>query len=286
MMSGWMRILCVLGSAMLLFGCAPAAADGEDPLQVTFFDVGKGDCILVGKGGSFVLIDTGYAETANDVIAAMRQLGADHLDALVLTHYDRDHVGGTEAFLRAFPVSQVWLPGYTGDGKAYESTVYAVQKSGVPAEKVTEDVSFTISDVRYDLFATPLRFVPGEGGKEGNDNDVSLVAAIRYGEDSFLIAGDIEKEGIDAFLAAGRGTYDVVKMPHHGQNESNTGDFIDSVRMKIAVITDSEEEPVKKKVIKRITGAGAELYATAANGTVTVTSCGNGTYEVAAERNE
>ena len=223
MLSGWMRILCVLGSAMLLFGCAPAAADGEDPLRVTFFDVNKGDCILVSRDGCYILVDTGYAETADGVIAAMKQDGVDHLDALVLTHYDRDHVGGAAAFLRAFPVSKVWLPGYTGEGKAYQSTVYAVQQSGVPAEKVTEDVSFTAAGVRFDIFATQLAFIPGEGGKEGNDNDVSLAAAIHYGEDSFLIAGDIEKDGIDAFLAAGHGTYDVVKMPHHGQNESNTG---------------------------------------------------------------
>ena len=144
MQDGWIRILCILGSFMLLLGCVPAAGgEAEEPMRVTFFDVGKGDCILVGKGGSFVLIDTGYAETANNVIAAMRQLGADHLDALILTHYDRDHVGGTEAILRAFQAEKVWLPGYTGEGKAYEATVYAVQKSGVPAEKVTEDVSFT-----------------------------------------------------------------------------------------------------------------------------------------------
>ena len=94
------------------------------------------------------------------------------------------------------------------------------------------------------------------------------------------------QDGIDAYLAAGRGTYDVLKMPHHGQNESNTDDLIASVQMKIAVITDSAEEPVKKKVIKMLRAAGADLYTSAANGTITVTGTGNGTYEVTTEKSE
>ena len=86
-----LKMMCILGSALFLFGAAAAEPAG-DPLRVTFFDVGKGDCILVSRGGCSVMIDTGYAETADNVAAAMRQQGIDHLDALILTHYDRDHV--------------------------------------------------------------------------------------------------------------------------------------------------------------------------------------------------
>ena len=277
------RIVCILGSALLLFGAA-AAEPAEDPLRVTFFDVGKGDCILVSRGGCSVMIDTGYAETADNVVAAMRQQGTDHLDALILTHYDRDHVGGIEAILRAFPAEHIYIPGYDGSDKIYTAASYALRQSGLETEKVTADVSFTLAEVRFTIFATSLAYIPADGKEEGNDNDVSLVVTIRYGNDSFLLAGDIEKEGIDSFLAAGHGTYDVVKMPHHGQNEKNTDDFIAQIGMKIAVITDGEEEPVKKKVMKLLAAAGAEIYTSAANGDITVTGTGNGTYDVATER--
>ena len=278
-----LKMMCILGSALFLFGAAAAEPTG-DPLRVTFFDVGKGDCILVSRGGCSVMIDTGYAETADNVAAAMRQQGIDHLDALILTHYDRDHVGGIEAILRAFPAEHIYIPGYDGSDKIYTAAAYALQQSGLDTEKVTADVSFTLSEVRFTVFATSVAYIPGEGKEEGNDNDVSLVVSVRYGNDSFLLAGDIEKEGIDSFLAAGHGTYDVVKMPHHGQNEKNTDDFIARVGMKIAVITDGEEEPVKKKVMKLLTAAGAEVYTSAANGDITITGTGNGTYDVVTER--
>ena len=47
---------------------------------------------------------------------------------------------------------------------------------------------------------------------------------------------------------------------------------------------DGEEEPVKKKVIKLLQEAGAEIYTSAANGDITVVCGGNGTYEVITER--
>ena len=300
----WIALLCaacILGGVLVTGPAMPAeqtealaeseseqpavSAEAEnEPLRVTVMDVGKGDCILLSKGGSHVMIDTGYEETADKVIAAMRQNGADHLDALIITHYDKDHVGGTKAILANFPVGQIYLPGYEGEGKQYSATTYTVRQSGVQAAKVTEDISFTLSGVSYEIFATSLSFIPGEAGKEGNDNDVSLAVAVHQGEDSFLFAGDIENDGIAAFLAAGRGTYDVVKMPHHGQNEKNSDEFIEQVKMKIAVITDSEEEPVKKKMLKMLQGIGADIYCSSANGRITITCTGDGTYDVATER--
>ena len=104
------------------------------------------------------------------------------------------------------------------------------------------------------------------------------------GVDSYLFAGDIKKDGIESWLAAGHGTYDIVKMPHHGQNESNSDDFINQVRMRIAVITDSEEEPVKKKMRKQLEAVGAEMYCSSENGRITVTGNGNGEYQVVVEK--
>ena len=276
--------VCALAALALLSGAAAGIAEEAEPLRVIFMDVGKGDCILISKGGTYVLIDAGYAETAADAAALMRQEGVERLDAMILTHYDKDHVGGATEILDSFPVGQIYLPGYQGEGKYYETLVYAVQKRGLPAEKVTEDVSFTLAGVRYDIFATKLSYIPGEDGKEGNDNDVSLVVAAAYGADAYLFAGDIEQAGIESYLAAGHGTYDVVKMPHHGQNEKNSDDFIGQVQMKIAVITDSEEEAVKKKMRKQLAAVGAEVYCSSENGRITVTSDGSGTYGVVTER--
>lgn len=277
--------VCMLGGLALLCGTAAGfAEEAAEPLRVIFFDVGKGDCILVSKGDTHVLIDAGYADTARDVISAIREAGAEKLDAVILTHYDKDHVGGAQAILDSIPADKIYLPGYTGSGKYYDALTYAARIGGWAAEKVTEDEAFTLGGMQWEIFATKVAYVPGVGKEEGNDNDTSLVIALAYGADSYLFAGDIEAEGIDSYLAAGHGTYDVVKMPHHGQNEKNSDDFINQVRMKIAVVTDNEEEAMKKKMSKQLDAVGAQVYTSFKNGRITVTSAGNGVYEVTTER--
>lgn len=68
-------------------------------LTVTFFDVGKGDCILLECDGHAAMIDAGFDNTANDILSALADKGIDTLDFLLLTHMDKDHVGGADKFL-------------------------------------------------------------------------------------------------------------------------------------------------------------------------------------------
>ena len=67
-------------------------------LRVTFLDVGQGDSILLQVPEGAVLVDQGPPE--GDVARQLRELGVRRLAAVVLTHPQRDHIGGAEAVLR------------------------------------------------------------------------------------------------------------------------------------------------------------------------------------------
>ena len=283
-----MKKLCAVLSALLalaalLTGCEkkqPETAEEEGaPLRVTFFDVGKGDCILLEQDGAFMMIDAGYDETSGDVIAFLEEQGATALEALIITHYDKDHVGGAAAVVNAVPVKQVYLPGYEGHSKYYTALMKALVENDLPYRQVKEDVSFALSGVSIAVYASAVEYVY-DGTKEGNDNNVSLVIAASYGQDSYLFAGDLEKAGISAYLEAGRGAFDVVKMPHHGSKKKNTDDFIADVQPKIAVITDSAADPAEAETLELLADAGADVYRTGQLGTVVITSTGRGTYSV------
>lgn len=277
-------LLALLSLAVLLTGCGTkggeaTASDGQGQLRVTFIDVGKGDCILLEKDGCFALIDAGYDDTSGAVISFLKERGVRSLDAVIVTHYDKDHVGGAPAVAQAFAVVQLYLPGYEGHGKYYNALMKTVIERSLTYRQVTEDTSFQLSGARVDIFASSVEYVY-DGTQEGNDNDASLVVAAVCGGDSYLFAGDLEKAGIGAYLAAGHGTYDVVKMPHHGSKKKNTGDFIADVQPKIAVITDSAEDPASEKTLALLAQASVTVYRTSQRGTVTVTGDGGGTYTV------
>lgn len=272
-----------------LLGCGESLANdpdlrGEPAMQqgtcVTCIDVGKGDCLLVQVGASAALIDTGYRDTADDVLAIMRAQGVSHLDALIITHYDRDHVEGLSSIAAGSSIGRVYLPGYVGTDKNYKTVAKALDGSGLKTQSVTDEVRLALGEGQLVIYPSNVTYMPGANGDEGNDNDVSLVVALTCGADSYLFAGDLEEEGVEAYLHAGHGRFDVIKMPHHGEGCSNTDELLNDVQPKIALITDSAGEPADKKVLKQLKKQGVETYRTSECGTIVVEGDGAGNYEV------
>ena len=249
-------------------------------IRVSCIDVGKGDCILVQAGASAVLIDTGYRDTSRAVCSCLQEQGIVRLDAIILTHYDRDHVEGLRPVAEAVPTDVVYLPGYEGSDKNYSTTMAAIDDLGLATQRVTDEMTLELGEARMVVYPSGVDYVPGSGGDEGNDNDASLVIALTCDDDSYLFAGDLEEEGIDAFLGAGRGHFDVLKMPHHGEKSANSDELIDAVGPQVVLITDSDDEPADKKVLKLLKKAGVDVRRTSTDGTIVVESDGTGSYEV------
>lgn len=158
-------LLLIVVLTLLLSGCGSTegAASGkvrdeidfseENPhVKATFFDVGKGDAILIETGKHTVLIDTGYDDTAKVILNYMEKQDIRHLDYLILTHFDKDHVGGADWILREVETGTVLQPDYESDGgqyREYEETVEAEGYSPVP---VTETMSFSLDDVDFLIY--------------------------------------------------------------------------------------------------------------------------------------
>ena len=248
--------------------------------RVSCIDVGKGDCILVQTGPANVLIDTGYRSTVGAVLSHLAEQGVGHLDALVLTHYDRDHVGGLKAIAESLDVDMVYLPSYEGADKNYETTMGTVDDLGIAARTVSEELVLGLGEARLVIYPSGVDYVSDANGDEGNDNDASLVLALTCGDDSYLFAGDLEEDGIEAYLRGGRGHFDVLKMPHHGEKSSQTDELIEAVQPKIVLVTDVADDLADKKTLKMLEKSGADIYRTSMEGTIVTESDGTGSYEV------
>jgi len=249
-------------------------------MNVSFIDVGKGDCILVQADDAAVLIDTGFDDTADEVVAYLHEQGVNRLRGVVITHYDRDHVGGLNAIGKAINIDTVFLPGYEGADKNYRTAMTAIENLGVPALPVTEVQTLELNEAELTILPTALSYIPGSNGDEGNDNDLSLVVTLIFRDDSFLFAGDLEKKGIAAYLKNSQGHFDVLKMPHHGQKNSNTDDLLDEVQPTFVIVTDDPSSPADRKTLNLIEDVGAETYRTSTDGTIVITSDGSGSYSV------
>ena len=68
-------------------------------LAVRFLDVGQGDATLLESHGHWLLIDGGAPSASRKIYATLDKLGVNHLNAVIATHPDADHIGGIAAAL-------------------------------------------------------------------------------------------------------------------------------------------------------------------------------------------
>ena len=93
-----MKRMTVLLAAMLLLVLSACAA--AENLTVEFFDVGKADAMLITTpAGERILIDAATNKQGKKLVERFRKSGIGSIDAMIITHYDKDHVGGADQVL-------------------------------------------------------------------------------------------------------------------------------------------------------------------------------------------
>lgn len=262
-------ILAAVLLAGLLLGCTPTA----DSLTVTFPKIGKADCGILIQGDQVLVIDCGEAENSGEILQTLKSLGVTKIDCLVITHFDKDHVGGAAAILETLKVERVLEPDYTPENPLSESYIayrQALAETGVPVTRVSgsEEFSLGTADVT----------VTGTNGKtydKNTDNNNSLIVSVTHAGNRLLFAGDIEKQRIQDLLDGGIGQYDFLKVPHHGVYNRALPDFFRAVGMDCAVITCSEKNPADPETLSALAALDVQTYLTD-DGPITVTSSESG----------
>jgi len=251
--------LALMAPALIL--PAPVPAPGE--AWVTVFDVGQGLAVLVRTAGHALLYDAGPAFGDSDsgeriVAPALVALGVRHLDELVLTHDDRDHVGGARAILERYelPAVRHSLP--------EDHALLALAGS---ARRCLRGESWDWDGVHFEFLH------PAAGGAPPRRNDLSCVLRLSAGGRAVLLAGDIERGAERALVREGLPPADALLVPHHGSRSSSSAPFLAAVRPRIAVAATGYRNRFghpAADVVARYAQAGAALLRTDRDGAVTV----------------
>jgi len=232
-----------------LIGCAPAIpADGMD---IYTFSIGKADCSLLSFDGKNVLIDAGEKDDGNDIVKALKELRVSQIDLVILTHFDKDHIGGFPAVCEAFPVSGVLRPDYVRDSDAYAAMEAAIEKHAIPVQAIQADSSLTLGSASFTLWPSTQAY----DSEEGNDNEMTLVASIAYGQTKLLFMGDANERWLSDLCYGGYALdCDILKFPYHGKWQKNVPVLLALSLPKYAIITDSEKNPAALKTLDALKG--------------------------------
>ena len=236
-------IISILITLLSLLGCAPAAETGMD---VYTFSIGKADCSLLSFDGLNVLIDVGEEDDGDDIVAALNELEVKKLDLVILTHFDRDHIGGFSAVADTFPIEKVVMPDYVRDSQYYEAMEYALIQKSIPAERLRSDASFQLGQASFTVWTSTKKY----DADKGNDNQMSLVTSVCFGQTKLLFMADAEGGWLKDLCYGGYELgCDVVKFPCHGKWQKNVPALLALSLPQYAIITDSEKNPADAETL-------------------------------------
>lgn len=253
----WLRWACLPLALPLFVPAARTPPYGTADLQV--LDVGQGTSVLVRTHGHSLLFDTGarfpngYDLGEAVVVPALRALGVNRLDLLIVSHADNDHAGGAQTVARELSPARVLLgeslPELTG-------------------EACREGQRWQWDGVDFQLLHPPPGY-PTEG------NDVSCVLKITTGGSSALLTGDAGAVAELRMINLHRNTLrsDVLLLGHHGSLTSSIPEFMDAVRPEFAVATAGYRNRFghpHPDVLRRLRWRGVEVAQTSQVGSIRI----------------
>lgn len=261
-------VMLMLFTAACVGPAATPAADGS--FAVHFIDVGQADAALVVCDGQTMLIDGGNREDSSLIYTYLKDENVTHLDYVVATHAHEDHIGGLPGALNYATVGTALCSVTEYDSGVFETFVEQLAKQGKQIQVPKAGDSFELGSAKVQVVG-PVR-------QSDDPNNMSLVLRIEYGETSFLFTGDAEREEEQNILEAGFDLEStVLKVGHHGSENSTTYPFLREVMPEYAVISvgegNSYGHPTPES-LSRLRDAGATILRTDENGTIICTSDG------------
>ena len=237
-------------AALALFGVlivhpfAPMLTPGQ--MELTTIDVGQGDSIFIASPrGKTMILDGGGIPSFGKKKRTRLDIGEDvvspylwtrsirRVDVIALSHAHADHVDGLPALMENFHPAELWI-GANSDNPVWNPIRDKARQMGVIIRERHTGEQFDWGGAQIEILAPFPDYEPGPVPK----NNDSLAFRITYGEESFLLTGDMEKQIEYRMAEAGLLKHAaVLKVAHHGSKTSSTDAFLERVRPTFGLIS-------------------------------------------------
>ena len=196
---------------------------------VYYLDVVQGDSSLVIYNDEVIMIDTGGISNyfiSSGSIKLLKSLGYSHIDYLILTHGDFDHMGDSIYLINNYKVKNVVFN--CGEFNELEKELIKLLDK--------KKIKYYLCIKELNIDNNKLHFLQTKF--YDNENDNSNVIYTKLDGYKFMFMGDagIDKEK-DILNKYNLSNIDVLKVGHHGSKTSSSKSFINEINPKNSIIS-------------------------------------------------
>ena len=244
--------------------------------QITMIDVGQGDSLFIRAPGAYhraCLIDCGGkvwspSKTANatyTLIPFLKGQGVYELEHFFITHADDDHMGDMVEVAKAVRIRHLYFSQGCEKKEIFQRRLAQIKQlqPHIKVHPLLAPKQWQWHGITWQLLS------PTEAGQ--GDNNHSLVFKISTPKRSFLLTGDLEKEGEQALMQHRIGPIDVLKVGHHGSKTATSQAWLEVLQPKQAWVSCGKHNRFHHphdEVIQRLNRAHIPIYRTDQFGTI------------------
>ena len=283
----WQLAALALVAAATVWAVALSRSDGN--LRVVFADVGQGDMtVITTPSGRTIVVDGGPdPELAVRVLDAQTPFWKRTLALVALSHPHSDHVSGLNEVLRRYDVERILELRGEYESADYNAWKRLADSEGAETPPARAGTRLSFDDgVEIQVLGPPDEL---SGYSPADANDASVVIRVVYGNASFLLTGDVFREGERWLLESGQSLDSaVLKVSHHGSDTSSGAAFLSAVSPRVAIISAGRDNGFghpDPEVIQRLEAImpASRIFRTYESGTITIETDGE-TLSVKTER--
>jgi len=235
----------------------------NESLRIVFFGFSDADAILVAYGDHSALIDTANKEDTQELIKCLDSQRITRFDLLILTHPDKDHIGGAVDVMKKFEVGAVFVSPFKkgSDSEERLSEYLAAANKRV----ITPDAPVRIGWGDASVTIYP----PGGSPPDLGSNESSLITVVQYRDIRAVLPGDAVGGALAKMLEYPVYPCDLYKLPHHGRDDDISEQALRRLQPRFVVSTSESVGGFVQKAMP----AGAKVFYTA-NGSIIAQSDG------------
>lgn len=235
----------------------------DEEVAITFLSLSNGESTLLQNSeGEGILINTGHADSREELKRALNVFGITKLQEIIITRIDSHYIGNLKWLIQQYEIEKVIIPPSVSDKELLLSNL------SVPLVKWSE------GKVEDDLFGISAEVV------QHIESETTMNIMLQFGKNRILfmsIANDsYERNLVQQYHLK---DVNVLKIGDFGKETGTSQKLLEAVDPQVAIIFQTRDGYPSADVLERLQSTWIDIYYTKQFGNVTI-KCNEEQYEV------